>query len=261
MKDVNILKNNGIDVDASMQIFGDMSLYDETAQDFLDAVDDRLAKLKQYKEAGDMPNYAIEAHALKSDSKYLGFTQLAQMALDHELKGKANDINFVYANYDALINEINHIVKVVREYLGVPVGTQPVIKTVPVTKNDQAILVVDDSNIIQNFVKKIFSSSYDVIVATDGKQAIDAVALHPEIKIACMLLDLNMPNVNGFEVLDYMSKNSLFIKVPVSIITGEDSKDNVQRAFAYPIIDVLSKPFNENDVKRVVERTIMANKM
>jgi len=259
MKDVNILKNNGIDIDASLQIFGDMSLYDETAQDFLDAIEDRLAKLAQYKEAGDMPNYAIEAHALKSDSKYLGFTQLAQMALDHELKGKANDINFVYANYDNLINEINRIVKVVTEYLGVP--SAPVIKTVPVTKKDQAILVVDDSNIVQNYVKKIFSASYDVIIATDGKQAIDALALHPEIKIVCMLLDLNMPNVNGFQVLDYMNKNSLFVKVPVSIITGEDSKDNVNKAFEYPIIDVLSKPFNEASVKSVVERTIMANKM
>ena len=71
-----------------------------------------------------------------------------------------------------------------------------------------------------------------------------------------MLLDLNMPNVNGFEVLDYFKANSLFNKIPVSIITGEDSKENVDRAFEYPIADVLSKPFNERDVKRVVEKTI-----
>lgn len=260
MKDVNLLKNNGIDVDASLNIFGDISLYDETAQDFLDAIDTRLAKLKQFKEAGNMPDYAIEAHALKSDSKYLGFTKLAEMALQHEMEGKNNNLNFVYENYDALIAEIDRIVRIMREYLGVPAG-DPIIKTVPLTHKEQAIIVVDDSNIIQNYVKKIFNDTYEVIVATDGKQAIDALTMHPELKIACMLLDLNMPNVNGFEVLEYMNKNSLFIKVPVSIITGEDSKDNVTRAFSYPIIDVLSKPFNENDVKRVVERTILANKM
>ena len=71
-----------------------------------------------------------------------------------------------------------------------------------------------------------------------------------------MLLDLNMPNVNGFEVLEYFRTNSLFTKIPVSIITGEDSRENIERAFTYPIADVLSKPFNERDVKRVVEKTI-----
>ena len=71
-----------------------------------------------------------------------------------------------------------------------------------------------------------------------------------------MLLDLNMPNVNGFAVLDYFKENGLFAKIPVSIITGEDSKENVNRAFTYPIIDVLSKPFNERDIKRVLDKTL-----
>ena len=71
-----------------------------------------------------------------------------------------------------------------------------------------------------------------------------------------MLLDLNMPNINGFEVLDYLHENNLFAKLPVSIITGDDSKETVERAFGYPIIDVLQKPFNERDVKRVIEKMV-----
>ena len=71
-----------------------------------------------------------------------------------------------------------------------------------------------------------------------------------------MLLDLNMPNVNGFEVLEYFKTNGLFTKIPVSIITGDDSRETVTRAFTYPIADVLAKPFNERDVKRVVEKTL-----
>ena len=69
-----------------------------------------------------------------------------------------------------------------------------------------------------------------------------------------------MPNVNGFEVLNYLKANDLFVKYPVSIITGADDKDTITKAFNYQIVDMLQKPFNERDVKRIVERTISYGK-
>jgi len=71
-----------------------------------------------------------------------------------------------------------------------------------------------------------------------------------------MLLDLNMPNVNGFVVLEYFKQNNLFDKVPVSVITGVGNEDLVEQAYKYPIIDVLRKPFNERDLKLVIDKTI-----
>ena len=118
MKDVNILKNAGINVDAGLELLGDMEMYDETLNDFLEESEERLPRLKQNKENGDMANYAIDAHAMKSDSKYLGFTKLAEMSLDHELKGKENDIEYVNNHYDELIEEASRIISVVKEYLG-----------------------------------------------------------------------------------------------------------------------------------------------
>ena len=53
-----------------------------------------------------MENYAILVHAIKGDSKYLGFTKLAEMSLNHELKAKENDSQYVNDNYDLLINEL-----------------------------------------------------------------------------------------------------------------------------------------------------------
>ena len=75
-------------------------------------------------------------------------------------------------------------------------------------------------------------------------------------RIKCCLLDLNMPNVNGFEVLDYFQKNNLFYKMPVSIITGNDTADSVKNVFNYPIVDLLTKPFNERDIRRIIEKTL-----
>lgn len=253
MKDVNILTSNGVNVAGSLELFGDMEMYDETISDFLNSVSNKLDNIKKYKEASDMPNYAILVHSLKSDAKYLGFTKLAELAYAHELKSKENDISYVYNNYNELMEEASRIINVAREYMGLPV--QSAISKEEVVK-DKAILVVDDSNIIRNFIRKIFNDSYEVIVANDGREALDAIALNPNSNIVGMLLDLNMPNVNGFEVLKYFESNNLFNKIPVSIVTGDDYKETVERVFTYPIVDILIKPFNERDIKRVLEKTI-----
>ena len=252
MKDVSFLVENGIDVKGSLELFGDMDMYNETASDFLNSVPKKLADIKKYKEASDMPNYAILVHSLKSDSKYLGFTKLAELAYNHEMKSKANDITYVYTNYDELMREANRIVNVVKEYMGMEVEQEEK----PVIVKDKTILVVDDSNIIRNFIKKIFNDTYEVIVANDGREAIDAISLNPNSNIVGMLLDLNMPNVNGYEVLEYFDKHNLFSKIPVSIVTGDDYRETVDRVFAYPVVDILIKPFNERDIKRIVEKTI-----
>ncbi len=106
------------------------------------------------------------------------------------------------------MTEAKRIVNLVRKYL----GKEPV-ELLDDDDNgsgtgskNQTILVVDDSAIIVNFVKKIFDNQYNVLIANDGAQALNIVKNTPSSQMACMLLDLNMPNVNGFEVLDYFKK-------------------------------------------------------
>ena len=253
MIDVNLLTSNGVNVDQSLELFGDMDTYNDTLEEFLAGVGEKLENIKKYKEASDMANYAILVHSLKSDSKYLGFTKLAELSYNHEMQSKANNVDYVYANYDELMQEAQRIVTLVEEYLGkkaeVKVFEQP-----SNVEKDKTILVVDDSSIIRTFIQRVFNDTYNVMIANDGREALEIV--NSNQNIVAMLLDLNMPNVNGFEVLEYFKTNGLFTKIPVSIITGDDSKETVTRAFTYPIADVLAKPFNERDVKRVVEKTL-----
>jgi len=253
MKDKNLLINSGIDVDKSLELFGDMEMYDETLLEFLNGAADKLNKLNNFKEASDAHNYAIYAHSLKSDARYLGFTKLAELAYNHEMAGKNNDINYIFNNYDALIEEANRIIKVVCEYVGV---NNNITKIEEVTHSDKVILVVDDSDIVRNFIKKIFNNLYDVKLANDGSEALNYINSDIDNKIVGMLLDLNMPNVNGFQVLEYFDKNNLFEKIPVAIITGVDTKDEISRTLMYPIVDILSKPFNEANVKSVIDKMI-----
>ena len=121
----------------------------------------------------------------------------------------------------------------------------------------KTILVADDSSIVRNFVKRIFSDNYEVASAEDGQEAIDLIkANEKNDNIVALLLDLNMPIMDGFAVLEYLQKNKLFKKIPVSIISGDSSKETIDKAFTYNIIDMLGKPFNDSDIKRVVEKTI-----
>ena len=249
--DINILIQGGVNVNQALELLGDMETYNETLQDFLNEIDEKLKKIKEYKESQDMENYSILVHSLKSDSKYLGFTALADLAYNHEMASKARDVRFVIGSYDALINEANRILGVLRSY--VSGNKAPSVTLVSNNQGANKILVADDSNIIRNFVQKMIPENYSVVVATDGEEAIKIIT-EEAINLKGVLLDLNMPKVDGFQVLEFFRANNLFANVPVTIITGDDSKDTVMKAFDYPIVDVLNKPFTENDVRNVVTK-------
>ena len=251
--DINVLIQGGVNVNGALELLGDMETYNETIQDFLSEIDEKLANIKKYKEEQDMDNYAILVHALKSDSKYLGFTGLAELAYQHEMASKAKDVRFVLGSYDALMLEANRIVELVRKYTSGAVSEG--VTLVANNTGNKKILVADDSNIIRNFVQKVVPEEYVVLSANDGQEAIKIIT-EELANLKGILLDLNMPNVDGFQVLEFLNSNGLFAKVPVTIITGDDSKDTVMKAFDYPIVDVLNKPFTENSVKNVMNKMI-----
>lgn len=276
MKDVEFLKSNNVDIDKSLEIFGDINTYNDSLGEFLIGIEDKIKKLSQYKSKSDMQNYAIYVHSLKSDAKYFGFTTLGDMAYEHEMKSKAGDTYYVNENFEALEAEVMKTKKIVKAYMSdddsdvvsdtsssssenaetsketavAPVNNAPIYEK-------ETILVVDDSNIVRNFVKRIFSDRYDVGTAENGQEAIDVISANKDNNmIVTILLDLNMPKVGGFKVLDYMKDNDLFQKSPVSIISGDSSKDTIDRAFTYDIIDMIGKPFNADDIKSVVEKNL-----
>ena len=111
------LKENGVNMDNSLELLGDMEMYNMTMGDFIADVEAKWDRINKFKEASDMPNYAIEVHSLKSDCKYLGFMELADISYQHELKSKENDVNFVNEHFDELVNEYNKVIKFVKTYI------------------------------------------------------------------------------------------------------------------------------------------------
>lgn len=261
MKSIEFLVESGVDVNTSLELFGDIDTYNETIGEFLVGVRDKIALLNNYKDNKDMPNYAIYVHSLKSDAKTFGFTKLSEIALEQEMHSKAGDIFYIQEHFNELVEEVNNSIKIVKAYMTeAPTLPKEEVEDAPSTSEtyqDKTILVVDDSNIIRNFVKRIFSDRYTVGTAKDGQEAIEIIKANMSNEnIVAILLDLNMPRKDGFAVLDFMSENDLFTKMPVSIISGDSTKETIDRAFTYSIVDMLGKPFNDKDVKNVIEKTM-----
>ena len=265
MKDINFLKQNGVDVDKSLELFGDVEIYNETFQDYLDGIEEKKANLKKFKDLANWADYAIFAHSIKSDARYLGFTKVAEIALNHEMAGKESNQHFILDDYDNLIKATDGMTDIVKRYMnGETALVKEEIKSEEPKLNNEgklAIIVADDSKLVNNFVKKMIDEKYEILPAYDGQEVINLINNNQNYKIECLLLDLNMPKVSGFQVLDYFQEHNLFKEIPVSIITGEDSKDMINKAFQYQIVDMLVKPFSAEDVKRVVNKTISFHEM
>ena len=76
MKDKEFLIQNGVNVEKSLELFGDMETYNDTLKVFIEDIVSKKENLNKYKEIADMANYAIYAHSIKSDARYFGFDHL-----------------------------------------------------------------------------------------------------------------------------------------------------------------------------------------
>ena len=111
------LEENNIDYKNGIELFGSMDMYNNMLSDWYKGINDKWSKIISYKNNKDMTNYSIEVHSLKSDSKYFGFTKLIELSLNHELKSKENDIEYVNNNFNELEIEYRRILNIVNNYL------------------------------------------------------------------------------------------------------------------------------------------------
>lgn len=116
-KDLNFLKENQIDVEQAINLLQDEKTYEEMLTIFLEGIEQKTLEMKKYLKEKNMKEYAVLAHSIKSDSKYLGFTTLASLSLEQELRAKENDYDFIADNIDTFLEEINRIKKIVKKYL------------------------------------------------------------------------------------------------------------------------------------------------
>ena len=118
----------------------------------------------------------------------------------------------------------------------------------------QKILIVDDAEFNRVILKEILGETYNYLEAENGNQAIQIVEENPEIDL--MLLDINMPQMNGFGVLEWMNRFQWIDETPVIMISSEESVDTMRKAYEMGITDYITRPFDSVIVKKRVQNTL-----
>jgi len=118
------------------------------------------------------------------------------------------------------------------------------------------ILIVDDSELNRALLADILSSSYETIEASSGLEAV-SILERQYADIALVLLDIVMPEMDGFEVLTVMNRNNWIDSIPVIMISSESASNFADRAYDLGASDYIARPFDERIVMHRVRNTIM----
>ena len=122
-------------------------------------------------------------------------------------------------------------------------------------QNKPRILIVDNSEFNRAILKEILEETYEIIEADGGNEALHKIDEYG-MKISLVLLDIIMPEKDGFEVLKYMEEERLISDIPVIIISSEDSANYIRRAYEMGVSDYINRPFDANIVYQRVSNTV-----
>ena len=110
-------------------------------------------------------------------------------------------------------------------------------------KKRPRILVVDDEQIVREFIQKALENAgYDVITASNGREALDKVS---QFDVSLMLLDIVMPGLDGFEVLEHMQQ---YENIPVIMLSGIGGETTKIDTLAIGADDYITKPFSVEEL-------------
>lgn len=121
------------------------------------------------------------------------------------------------------------------------------------------MLIVDDTEMNRAILKVIFEDKYEVMEAENGKEALEILE-RCQGSIDIVLLDLMMPNVNGFDIMEQKKDLDYFRNVPVVVITSSDTMEDQVRAFELGANDYIAKPFIPEIVKTRVDNVMASNR-
>lgn len=116
-------------------------------------------------------------------------------------------------------------------------------------------LIVDDMELNREILAEILNDEYEIIEAENGVKAIEVIKSSQK-EISGILLDIVMPEMDGFEVLDFLKYMQLNEKIPVLVISGEDDVATKKKCFEYGVADFINKPFDNVIVKQRTKNVI-----
>ena len=120
------------------------------------------------------------------------------------------------------------------------------------------VLIVDDSAFNRELLREILGESFEVLEAGSGEEGLKLLRRYGT-QIAVVLLDIIMPGLDGFGVLNEMKRERWLDSIPVIMISADDTDANIRRAFELGVTDYICRPFDAKVVERRIRNTITLN--
>lgn len=115
------------------------------------------------------------------------------------------------------------------------------------------VLFVEDQFLFQNLIEMELSDYFDILLAADHKEAFDQLKKH---KVDVILLDLMLPEVNGFDILKQLKKDPEYKKIPVIIVSAKHEDEDFDKAVDLGAASYVTKPFDMNTLKNIIQREL-----
>ena len=228
-----------------MDYVNSVYLYDDNGNKLIVVIVSLISNHIEEKTTNNSKSVIEQKHHKMIDNISLALLKIHNaLNMDHNLRAKDEYINSLITSLTADYPELN---KSFNENASEVYNS-----------GKSSVLIADDDKIICTLLSKIFSEKYNIIIANNGDEAIKLLSESKSnsTNISCVFLDLIMPVVDGFSVLEYLDENNYFSRMPIIIISGNYDRDTKNRIYNYPIADMLEKPFNAEIIKHRVENLI-----
>jgi len=224
----------------------------------------KIKKIRVAIDTGDIKHARLHVHTLKSNAGLIKehrlqelATTVEQMIEDGKIKDIAPHLNHLESELKMVLDKLKPLstkaVKTGAEDKNEDKKTKSAANKAAERDNKKGILIVDDekSNIIA--LTHFLREEYSVFVTRDSRDAVEMAEDHrPDV----ILLDIIMPEMDGYEVIDALKKSKKAHDIPVVFISGLTSPDAIKKGFSLGASDYITKPFESSAVKEKIKKLL-----
>lgn len=229
--------------------------YQEMLMSFLN--NSRYGELESYYREEDWENYRIAVHALKSTSLSIGATAVSEEAKAMEMAAKENDIPYLTKHHEKLMYGYSGLLSKIDAALNGEKETRR--RSGDAIKDDiPNIYAVDDDLMNLRIIERMLEGQFAVTCFDAGEKMLEALkAKLPDM----ILLDVRMPEMDGFEVLRRLKENEEYREVPVIFLTADEGRDTEIEGFEAGVLDFIRKPFVSEIMIQRVKRIMQMDRL
>ena len=253
------LEIDGIDVGKGLKMTGgEQGTYFHVLQLLYDNGIAFVHELKKCAAEEIIMQYVTHGQAIKSVLASVGATELTAVAAELAAAADRKDVEYINENSESFLANLESLLgsiqKVITDKRIIGVNDNESKDSQAQLTNRRKILVVDDAHSFLLILNNILKDDYETMIAIDGE---DGLKTARTTKPDLILLDVVMPGISGFDVLCRLKSDDELKNIPVILISGKDSEENMKKGFEKGAVDYIVKPFEKEKVLKKVGKVFM----